>query len=151
MKAIITALFLFGTLGINQVLAASGTTKEATLYKNPQCGCCTGYADYLRESGYEVNVIPTENLSLIKQSHGITDDMEACHTTLIDGYVVEGHVPVSIVDKLLSERPDVTGIYLPGMPMGSPGMGGEKEEPFKVYSYTKGKSADEFVQPFAVE
>ncbi len=151
MKALITALFLFGTLSINPVIAASDPTKEATLYKNPQCGCCTGYADYLRENGYKINIIPTENLSMVKQSHGITDEMEACHTMLIDGYVVEGHVPVSIVDKLLSERPDITGIYLPGMPMGSPGMSGEKEEAFKVYPFTKGKPAAELAQPFAVE
>ncbi|WP_419904089.1 DUF411 domain-containing protein [Kiloniella sp.] len=151
MKTIIAALFLMGTLGITQVLAASGITKEATLYKNPQCGCCTGYAEYLRERGYKVTVIPTENLSQVKQSHGISYEMESCHTMLIDGYVVEGHIPVNIVDKLLSERPDVTGIYLPGMPMGSPGMGGEKEEPFKVYSYTKGKPQDKRIQPFAVE
>ena len=151
MKATISALFLLGTLTSNQTIAASESTPEATLYKNPQCGCCSGYADYMRENGYSIKVISTEQLSMVKKSYGITDEMESCHTMAIDGYVVEGHVPVSMVDKLLSERPDVTGIYLPGMPMGSPGMGGEKEEPFKVYSYTKGKPGAAFVQPFAVE
>ena len=151
MKTLITALFLIGTLGTNQALAESKTTKEATLYKDPQCGCCSGYGQYLRENGYRVKIINTEYLSQVKQSNGITEDMESCHTMLIDGYVVEGHVSVNIVDKLLSERPNITGIYLPGMPMGSPGMGGEKEDAFKVYSYTKENNERELSEPFAVE
>src|SRR3546814_12687600 len=106
-------------------LAAEGA-KEATLYKNPQCGCCEAYADYLRKNGYTVAVKPTHDLSLIRKQHGVPADFEGCHTMLIDGYVVEGHVPVDTLDRLLAERPDVKGISLPGMPMGSPGMNGRK-------------------------
>lgn len=115
--------------------------KDVLLYKNPQCGCCEGYAKYLRKNGYSVTVKPSHDLSLVKRNNGVPEQFEGCHTSLIDGYVVEGHVPVSAINKLLSERPDIKGISLPGMPMGSPGMGGKKEAPFEVHQFTfDGKS-----------
>jgi hypothetical protein len=110
----------------------------ATLYKNPQCGCCEGHADYLRENGFEVTVKPTHDLPLIKRQHEVPGALEGCHTTLIDGYVVEGHVPVSTLLRLLSERPSIKGILLPGMPAGSPGMTGAKAGPFTIYEITDG-------------
>ena len=112
-------------------------TLKATLYKNPQCGCCEGYADYLRDNGFEVDVKPTNDLAEISSKAGVPADFQGCHTMFVDGYVVDGHVPVKTIRKLLSERPDVAGITLPGMPMGSPGMTGEKTEPFTIYSVTK--------------
>ena len=121
--------------------------KDVLLYKNPQCGCCEGYAKYLRKNGYSVTVKPSPDLSLIKRNNGVPEEFEGCHTSLIDGYVVEGHVPVSAINKLLSERPDIKGISLPGMPMGSPGMGGEKEAPFEVHQFT----ADGKTKLYAVE
>jgi hypothetical protein len=106
----------------------------ATLYKNPQCGCCEEYANYLRRHGFSVKVVPTHDLSLIKkQVGGVPEKIEGCHTMLIDKYVVEGHVPVKTLDKLLSEKPNIRGISLPGMPEGSPGMSGRKIEPFTIY------------------
>ena len=113
--------------------ATAGEKPAATLYKNPQCSCCEEYAKYLRRNGYEVKVIATHDLSLIKKQHGVSEKFEGCHTTLIDKYVVEGHVPVKTLDKLLGERPDIKGISLPGMPEGSPGMSGAKTEPFMIY------------------
>jgi hypothetical protein len=110
---------------------------KATLYKNPQCGCCEGYADYLRDNGFEVGVKPTNDLAEISSAAGVPTDFQGCHTMFVDGYVVDGHVPEKTVRKLLSERPDIAGITLPGMPMGSPGMTGEKTEPFTIYSVTK--------------
>ena len=110
----------------------------ATLYKNPQCGCCEGYADYLRSNGYKVNVIPTNDLALIQQRQGVPAGLEGCHETLIGGYFVDGHVPVRLLNRLLAQRPNINGITLPGMPMGSPGMGGRKMEPFKIYAVAEG-------------
>jgi hypothetical protein len=110
----------------------------ATLYKNPQCGCCEGYADYLRENGFEVTVKPTHDLSLLNRQYGVPEPLVGCHTTLVDGYVVEGHVPINAVLRLLNERPDIKGISLPGMPMGSPGMTGEKTAPFTIYEIGDG-------------
>ncbi len=115
----------------------AGAPGRATLYKDPQCGCCEGYADYLRRNGFEVDVKPTNDLAEISRKAGIPEAMEGCHTMFLDGYVIDGHVPVTIVRKLLAEKPTIAGITLPGMPAGSPGMGGTKTEKFVVYSVTK--------------
>ena len=106
---------------------------EATLYKQPSCSCCDGHAEHLRANGFKVTVVETDNLSQIKKKHEVPQEFEGCHTTLIGRYVVEGHVPATIIRKLLKERPAIRGISLPGMPSGSPGMTGPKTEPFVVY------------------
>lgn len=110
----------------------------ATLYKNPGCTCCDRYADYLRANGFDVTVVAPPNMSLIKQKHGVREELEGCHTTVIGDYVVEGHVPVTPIKRLLTEKPAIKGISLPGMPQGSPGMSGEKEGPFEILSITGG-------------
>src|SRR5229473_439338 len=110
---------------------------KATLYKNPQCSCCEGYAAYLRENGFEVDVKPTNDLAEISQKAGVPEEFQGCHTMLVNGYVVDGHVPVNVVRKLLSERPAIAGITLPGMPEGSPGMAGTLTGPFTIYAVTK--------------
>jgi len=112
---------------------ADHSFKHAALYKNPSCGCCEEYANYLRRAGYEVNVIPTHDLDKIKREHKVPEALDGCHTTLVGGYVVEGHVPLNTLNRLLTEKPKITGISLPGMPLGSPGMGGQKSGPFKIY------------------
>ena len=119
-------------------LAMAEESRAATLYKNPACACCEGYADYLRDNGFEVTVKPTHDLPLLHRQHGVPEVLVGCHTTLIDGYVVEGHVPVNTLIRLLTERPDIKGISLPGMPAGSPGMFGEKTEPFTIYEIGDG-------------
>ncbi|MGK9231322.1 DUF411 domain-containing protein [Inquilinus limosus] len=113
----------------------------ATLYKSPDCGCCDGYAAYLRDNGFTVDVKPTNDLARISADAGVPADFEGCHTMFVDGYVVGGHVPAGVIRKLLSERPKIAGITLPGMPMGSPGMTGEKTEPFTIHAVTKDGAA----------
>lgn len=120
-------------------LQAQEPSKFGILYKAPQCGCCEGYADYLRENGYKITIKPTHNLTTISREAGVPDTIQGCHTMLIDGYAVSGHVPVSIVDQLLAKRPAIKGITLPGMPMGSPGMGGTKSGPFTIYEAIDGE------------
>jgi hypothetical protein len=110
---------------------------QATLYKSPQCGCCEGHAAYLRENGFGVDVKESFELSQISAEAGIPAEFEGCHTIFVDGYVVGGHVPANVIKKMLEERPAIAGITLPGMPMGSPGMSGEKTEPFVIYAVTK--------------
>jgi hypothetical protein len=110
---------------------------HATLFKNPECSCCEGYAAYLRENGLDVDVKPTNDLAEISRKAGVPEQMEGCHTMFIDGYVIDGHVPVTVVRKLLSEKPAIAGITLPGMPAGSPGMVGTKTETFVIYAVTK--------------
>lgn len=122
----------------------------AMLYKSPQCDCCEEYADYLRANGYTVTVVPTHSLSLVKRQHGVPQALEGCHTMLVDGYAVEGHVPASVLNRLLAERPaEIRGISLPGMPTGSPGMSGPKVEPFTIYTLPRDAASEPAV--YAVE
>lgn len=119
------------------VPAVADAAPRATLYKNPQCSCCEGYADYLRRNGFAVEVKPTNDLAEISRKAGVPEDLEGCHTTFIDRYVIDGHVPIDVVRKLLAEKPAIAGITLPGMPAGSPGMVGDKTEKFVIYAVTK--------------
>jgi hypothetical protein len=138
-------------LGAAAYLAAApdASADEATLYKTPQCSCCEDYADYLRENGLTVTVIPTHEVASMSREAGIPDDFQGCHLTFIDDYVVSGHVPIEMVNKLLSERPDIKGITLPGMPMGSPGMSGEKRGDFTVYEASE--AGDSRLKAYATE
>jgi len=103
----------------------TGNTSDAqsvVVFKTPTCGCCGKWVDHLREAGFEVEVRDMDNLAGIKAQYGVPQPVRTCHTALVDGYVVEGHVPAAFVTRLLEERPDVAGIAVPGMPVGSPGM-----------------------------
>jgi hypothetical protein len=111
--------------------------REGKLFKNPQCNCCEGYADYLRQNSYTVTVTPTNDLAEMDRKAGIPESLEGCHTMFIGDYFVGGHVPVEALAKLLGEQPAIKGITLPGMPAGSPGMVGEKQEPFTIYGIAK--------------
>jgi hypothetical protein len=135
-RNLLTLLLLGITLSSGPVNA--GQPYAATLYKNPQCSCCEGYADYLRENGFEVTVKPTHDLPLMQRQYGVPEPLVGCHTTLVEGYVVEGHVPIGAVLRMLTERPAIKGISLPGMPAGSPGMFGEKTAPFTIYEIGDG-------------
>ncbi|MCX2720983.1 DUF411 domain-containing protein [Roseibium salinum] len=112
---------------------SSSEASEVMLYKNPQCGCCESYAEYLRQNGFTVTVQPTHELGEMSRDAGIPDEFQGCHLSMIEDYVVSGHVPIDTINKLLTERPRIKGITLPGMPLGSPGMGGNKQGPFTVY------------------
>lgn len=131
--------FLLGSAAVLflPVRAIADAGIQATLYKDPQCSCCEGYADYLRQNGFQVDVKTTDDLAEISRKAGVPEALNGCHTTFIDGYVVGGHVPVNVVRKLLSEKPAIAGITIPGMPVGSPGMAGEKTETFTIYAVTK--------------
>lgn len=117
--------------------AHAGEVTKALIYKTPQCDCCDEYADYLRQNGFDVTVHETHQLMAMSRKAGIAEKFEGCHIAHIGSYVVSGHVPVSAIRKLLKERPAIAGITLPGMPLGSPGMGGAKQEPFKIYEINK--------------
>ena len=117
--------------------ASRAETLHAILYKNPQCSCCEGYAAYLRNNGFEVDVKATNDLAQISLKAGVPEHLQGCHTMFINGYVVDGHVPVKTLRKLLTEKPAIAGITLPGMPTGSPGMVGQKKGPFTIYAVTK--------------
>lgn len=115
--------------------------KKATLYKSKNCGCCEGYAQALRKQWVDVTVI-ADNAKLreIRAENKIGEDFQSCHTTFIDGYFVEWHVPINAVKKLLKEKPLVDGITLPGMPIGTPGMDGPKTQIYEIETMTDGKN-----------
>ncbi len=106
----------------------------ATVYRSPSCGCCEEWIAYLKSKGFDATVISTDDLGAVKAKMHVPVDMQACHTAVIGGYVIEGHVPVEAIAKLLAEKPHVMGIAVPGMPGGSPGMSGPAES-FTVYAF----------------
>ena len=105
-----------------------------TLYRSPNCGCCSVYAKELEKTGAQVTIetVDPHALQEIKDSHGISKSQESCHTTVVGEYVVEGHVPFAALAQLLDEQPDIAGIALPGMPIGTPGMPGRQTEVYEV-------------------
>jgi hypothetical protein len=111
------------------------TATEVTVYRSPTCGCCENYASYLERKGFAVNLVETNNMNWIKTRYAVPRHLESCHTTVVGDYVVEGHIPVEVIHKLLTEKPAVAGIAMPGMPSGSPGMPGAKTDSFRIYSF----------------
>lgn len=108
--------------------------EKFTVYKSLTCGCCGAYVSYMKSAGLDVDVVNTEELGEIKERYGIPNHLESCHTTIFGDYVVEGHIPIEGIVKLVEEGGDIKGIAMPGMPAGSPGMGGSKQNPFTIYS-----------------
>ncbi|BCH30173.1 metal-binding protein [Mesorhizobium sp. L-8-10] len=108
-----------------------------TVYKSPFCGCCESWSEALQGAGYTVERHDMEDLSDIKKTAGVPADLEACHTARIGDYFVEGHVPLEAIAKLMSERPDIAGIAVPGMPQGSLGMGDDPAARYEVYAISK--------------
>ena len=103
-----------------------------TVHKDPTCGCCSGWVRHLQNAGFAANVIETRDLDAVKSRLGVPDDLAACHTAEFAGYVIEGHVPAAALKRLLAEKPAATGLAVPGMPVGSPGMGGGPPEKYDV-------------------
>lgn len=110
---------------------------EVTVYKSPTCGCCTKWVEHLRANGFDVTGADVSDLTQVKDRYGVPSELAACHTAIVDGYVVEGHVPADVVQRLLKERPAVAGIAVPGMPVGSPGMEGRYREPYNVLTFDR--------------
>jgi hypothetical protein len=141
MKKIIFVIALLALVLYGCTVTSNGKS-VVTVYKSPNCGCCVGYIAELEKNGFEVKTVNVEDMSTIKQKYNIPLDMQSCHTAVVDGYFVEGHVPIEAVNKMLSERPAIDGIVLPKMPAGSPGMPGTKSAPFKVYAIADGKPSE---------
>jgi len=103
-----------------------------TVHRDPNCGCCSGWVRHLQKAGFPTTVLDTTDLDAVKTRLGVPDDLAACHTAEATGYVIEGHVPAVALKRLLAEKPDATGLAVPGMPIGSPGMEGAAPEPYDV-------------------
>jgi hypothetical protein len=103
-----------------------------TVYRDPDCGCCLGWVQHLQKAGFPTKVLETRDLEGVKTRLGVPDDLAACHTAEVAGYVMEGHVPAIALRRFLAEKPNATGLAVPGMPIGSPGMEGGKPETYEV-------------------
>ena len=109
-----------------------------TVYKNPTCGCCVKWVDYMRQNGFTVEVEDRTDMDAVRAQHGIPAQLSSCHTAVVGDYVIEGHVPVADIRRLLDEKPQVSGLAVPGMPVGSPGMEqGDRWDPFDVLAFTR--------------
>lgn len=125
--------------------AAAAATAAATVdtdlptvlvYKTPTCGCCNGWVEHLEASGFTVDARNVTDIMTVKRDGGVPVQMSSCHTAIVDGYVVEGHVPADQIKRMLAERPEIAGIAVPGMPIGSPGMEGANAQPYQVLSFS---------------
>ncbi len=136
------AFYIFNFVTDKKNALANINNKQIVeVFKTPSCGCCYGYVLFLEEEKFQVKQTDMRSLHTIKQKYNIPVEMQSCHTTIMGKYFIEGHVPFEAVNKLLKEQPDIDGIALPGMPIGTPGMPGDKDEPYVIYQLKDGKSS----------
>lgn len=135
MRKILQSLAVAAVVGIPGVALAEHSDKHMQVYKSPECTCCTAWAAIAEKHGFDVTVEERPDMASVKRSAGVPDAMQSCHTARIGGYVVEGHVPMAAIERLLAARPAVTGITAPGMPAGSPGMGDDPKARFDVLAF----------------
>ena len=144
MRGFTIAVSLLGLIAAAAVSIScdQGGLPSVTVYKTPTCGCCIKWVRHLRDAGLEVTAVELPDLRRIKAEHGVPQNLASCHTALVDGYVVEGHVPAADILRLLEERPEIAGLTVPGMPIGSPGMEGPNPESYVVYAFdTNGRTS----------
>lgn len=136
--AIALLMFMGGFAAIGIYLLAPKTVQaaEMVVYKSPTCGCCKKWIDHMRDNGFDVEVREQHNVTPVKDKLGVPERLRSCHTAKVAGYIVEGHVPADVVRRLLDEKPDVVGIAVPGMPMGSPGMEGFRKDPYDIITFS---------------
>lgn len=125
---------------------ATATLFEMAVFKSPTCGCCVKWVAYMRQNGFKIDVYDEADLTAIKRHYGVTQSLASCHTAVVDGYVIEGHVPAADVRRLLKERPGVRGLSAPGMPQFSPGMGSEIPRGYDVLSFDDAGNVEVYAQ-----
>jgi hypothetical protein len=113
---------------------------SAKVYKTSTCSCCGLYVTIMDEEGWDVEIVTVEDIETVMDEYKIPEGKRSCHLSLVDDYFIVGHVPLEVIEELLDDSPDIDGISLPGMPAGSPGMGGEKSETWIIYSIKDGRS-----------
>lgn len=121
---------LVGVLGL--LATQQGIAADIVVYKSPTCGCCGKWVDHMDDAGFTVDVEDRRDLAPIKSKLGVPVRMQSCHTAEVGDYIVEGHVPADLVKRMIDEKPDIRGLAVPGMPMGSPGMEGPRKDPYNV-------------------
>ena len=132
--------------GYSEPAGAQVADVNVIMFKTPACGCCGNYGRYLEAKGFNVEVKDTRDMESIKTKYHVPLQVQSCHTMAIGEYFVEGHVPVEAIEKLLAEKPDIAGIAMQGMPVGSPGMPGDKVMPFIIFAVHRDGSISKFMQ-----
>jgi hypothetical protein len=116
---------------------AASKKPTITVYKDPNCGCCKAWIAHLEKAGYTVDAKDSPNMVEIKQSLGVPSALTSCHTAVVNGYLIEGHVSPEEIDRLLAQKPTIAGLAVPGMPMGSPGMDGGRKQHYQVLAFDR--------------
>lgn len=139
-RSFVTLALAIGLAWAGNVWTAAQSAKpQMTVYKSATCGCCSKWVEHMQANGFEVKSVNVEDVDKVKRDNGVPQSAASCHTGLVNGYVVEGHVPADAVLKMLKEKPSIAGIAVPGMPMGSPGMevpSGQKDK-YDIISFDK--------------
>lgn len=134
---LLAALLSVAALFIVALTWNTASSPTVVVYKSPTCGCCAKWVEHLEAAGFTVEVHDRTDMAAVKAHYGIGQNLGSCHTAVVDGYLVEGHVPATYVAQLLAERPAIAGLAVPGMPMGSPGMEGAYRDAYDVVALDK--------------
>lgn len=116
---------------------ATGAT-QVQVYKSPTCGCCGMWVEHMRAAGFAVTTRDVADLDPVRTKLGVPQNLLSCHTAVVDGYLIEGHVPAAEITRMLRERPKIAGLAVPGMVPGSPGMEGARRDPYEVLAFERG-------------
>ncbi len=130
---IITGAAIF--IGAILLQQKQSVAADIVVYKSPTCGCCSKWIDHMKANGFTVEAHNSPDMQPIKQQIGVPPNLQSCHTAVVDGYVIEGHVPADVVARILTEKPAIKGLAVPGMPMGSPGMEGSRKDAYDVVTF----------------
>ena len=160
--SIIKSIVIFTMVGVFYWLPFTGNNAQAmkgvwdketapllsgaiTVYRSPSCGCCEDWVKHMQKHGFKIkNDIKTEEMEAIKKEYNVPQQLTSCHTAIIDGYVIEGHVPADDIKRFIAQSPKQTGLSVPGMPSGTPGMEMGNKQPFAVVSFNKDGRAEIF-------
>ena len=138
-KRVLAAGFIGALMSVGGIVVAQKPAPTVQVYKSPTCGCCALWVKHLQQAGFVTRVTDTPDVASIKTQRGVPARVQSCHTAVVDGYVLEGHVPAADVQRLLKERPSIAGLAVAGMPIGSPGMEvpGQRAQPYDVVAFDK--------------
>lgn len=146
---VLNIFLVIGLLVFNVCIKAetveAGSPVDIVVYRSPTCTCCGKWLEHLKKNNFNVKDIVTEDIQAIKNKYGVSEAMASCHTAIVDGYVIEGHVPANDIMKLLKTRPKIAGIAVPGMPIGTPGMEmGDRKDSYNVMSFDQENHYENF-------
>lgn len=140
MRSALLVILVAAMLAVPTTVAAQARAPVVEVFKTPTCGCCNKWVEHLRAHGFTVQTHNLDSLGQVKARYDVPPQLQSCHTAVVNGYAVEGHVPVADVQRLLKERPGIAGLAVPGMPIGSPGMevAGKKPQAYNVVAFDRG-------------